>query len=126
MQINHVARLPPIDQSRRYHQRVRTRTPRSENSREPVEQGLLAKALAMAADPIFITDHTGCIVWVNTAFSERSGFSPQEAVGQTPSFLNSGRHDASFYLDLWLPSLRRSTTSPRQTRPARMVCQRSR
>jgi diguanylate cyclase len=80
---------------------VRTRTPRSENSREPVEQGLLAKALATAADSIFITDHTGRIVWVNEAFSERSGFSPQEAVGQTPSFLKSGRQNASFYRELW-------------------------
>lgn len=80
---------------------MRTRTPLSENSREPVEQGLLAKALVTAADPIFITDHTGRIVWVNEAFSERSGFSPQEAVGQTPSFLKSGRHDASFYRELW-------------------------
>jgi diguanylate cyclase len=61
----------------------------------------MAKALATAADPIFITDHTGCIVWVNEAFSERSGFSPQEAVGQTPSFLKSGRHDESFYRELW-------------------------
>lgn len=80
---------------------MRTQTPRKEVSREPVEPVLLAKALATAADPIFIADHTGCIVWVNAAFSERSGFSPQEAVGQTPSFLKSGKHDASFYLDLW-------------------------
>ncbi|MBI3530817.1 MAG: diguanylate cyclase [Betaproteobacteria bacterium] len=80
---------------------MHTRTPRSENSREPVEQELLAKALATAADPIFITDHTGRIVWVNEAFSERSGYSPQEAVGQTPSFLKSGSHDASFYRELW-------------------------
>lgn len=80
---------------------MRTRTPRSENSREPVEQGLLAKALATVADSIFITDHTGRIVWVNEAFSERSGFSPQEAVGQTPSFLKSGRQNASFYRELW-------------------------
>lgn len=55
----------------------------------------------MAADPIFITDHTGRIVWVNEAFSERSGYSAQEAVGHTPSFLKSGRHDASFYRELW-------------------------
>lgn len=100
-QINNVERLPQIDKSRRYHWRMRMRTPRCKNSREPVEQGLLAKALTSAADPIFITDHTGSIVWVNAAFSERSGFSPQEAVGQTPNFLKSGRHDESFYLDLW-------------------------
>jgi diguanylate cyclase len=90
-----------IDQRRRYHLQTRMRTPRSEHSQEPVEQGLLAKALATAADPIFIADHSGHIVWVNEAFSKRSGFSPQEAVGHTPSFLKSGKHDASFYRELW-------------------------
>ena len=80
---------------------MRARTPRNENSPEPAEQGLLEKALATAADPIFITDHTGRIVWVNNAFSERSGFSAREAIGQTPSFLKSGKHDASFYRELW-------------------------
>jgi len=81
---------------------MRARTPpHSEHPREPVEQGLLAKALTTAADPVFITDHTGRIVWVNEAFGERSGYSPREAVGQTPSFLKSGRHDESFYGELW-------------------------
>ena len=74
---------------------------RIKHSPEPAEQGLLAKALATAADPIFIADHSGHIVWVNEAFSKRSGFSPQEAVGHTPSFLKSGKHDASFYRELW-------------------------
>ena len=80
---------------------MRARTRHSGPSREPVEQGLLAQALADAADPIFITDRTGHIVWVNAAFSERSGFSAQEAVGHTPSFLKSGSHDTAFYRELW-------------------------
>ena len=101
MQINDVEYLAIFDQSRRYHYQMRVRKLKDVDSREAVGQGLLAKALATAADPIFITDHTGRIVWVNEAFSERSGFSPQEAVGQTPSFLKSGRHDASFYRELW-------------------------
>ena len=74
---------------------------RRQSSDCPVEQGLLAKALAMAADPIFITDHSGRIVWINEAFSERSGFPPQEVIGKTPGFLKSGRHEASFYRELW-------------------------
>ncbi len=74
---------------------------RGDNSREPVGQGLLAKALASAADPVFITDDTGHIVWVNAAFSERSGFSESEALGKTPSFLNSGKHAPPFYRELW-------------------------
>jgi diguanylate cyclase (GGDEF)-like protein/PAS domain S-box-containing protein len=77
------------------------RTPRSEHIQEPVEQGLLAKALATVGDPIFIADQSGHIVWVNAAFSERSGFSSQEAIGHTPSFLKSGSHDTAFYRELW-------------------------
>ena len=87
--------------SRRYHYRVSARKPKDKDSRSAIGNELLAKALATAADPIFITDNGGHIVWVNEAFSERSGFSAQEAIGQTPSFLKSGRHDASFYQDLW-------------------------
>ena len=68
---------------------------------QPVEPGLLARALSKAADPIFITDYSGHVVWINEAFSERSGFSLQEVMGQTPGFLKSGRHDASFYHELW-------------------------
>lgn len=65
------------------------------------EPGLFARALSGAANPIFITNNSGHIIWVNTAFSERSGYSQAEAAGQTPSFLKSGNHDASFYRDLW-------------------------
>lgn len=68
---------------------------------EPVDQRLLATAISAAANPIFIADHAGCIVWVNAAFSERTGYSAQEAKDQTPRLLKSGRQDASFYRDLW-------------------------
>jgi diguanylate cyclase len=68
---------------------------------QQADQALLARALSGAANPIFITDNTGHIIWVNAAFSERSGYSRAEAAGQTPSFLKSGSHDASFYRDLW-------------------------
>lgn len=67
----------------------------------PIPQDLLAKALATAANAIFITDETGCIVWVNDAFSRLSGYSWQEALGQTPALLKSGRQSEAFYADLW-------------------------
>jgi diguanylate cyclase (GGDEF)-like protein/PAS domain S-box-containing protein len=68
---------------------------------EPADPALLARALSAAANPVFITDNSGQVVWVNAAFSERSGYSQAEAAGQTPSFLNSGSHDPSFYRGLW-------------------------
>jgi diguanylate cyclase (GGDEF)-like protein/PAS domain S-box-containing protein len=46
---------------------------------------------------MFITDGKGIILRVNQAFSRITGYSAQEAVGQRPSLLSSGRHDAAFY-----------------------------
>lgn len=77
------------------------RGPPGRHSRKPVGQALLAKALALLDDPIFITDRDGHIVWVNEAFTVRSGYAPQEAIGRKPSLLGSGQQDASFYAALW-------------------------
>lgn len=62
---------------------------------------LFIKALTCVANAVFITDHQGRIVWVNEAFSRLSGYSCQEAVGQTPSFLKSGQQSLAFYRELW-------------------------
>jgi diguanylate cyclase (GGDEF)-like protein/PAS domain S-box-containing protein len=79
------------------------RTPRRHRitSGETTPPELLAKALASVANAIFITDQRGCIVWANDAFSRLSGYSQQEAIGQTPSLLKSGKQDPSFYRELW-------------------------
>ncbi len=57
--------------------------------------------MTSVANAIFITDHRGRIVWVNDAFSRLSGYTPEEALGNSPSFLKSGRQDPSFYHELW-------------------------
>ncbi len=62
---------------------------------------LFSQALAAIANAVFITDHRGHIVWVNDAFSRLSGYSKQEAIGRTPSFLKSGQQSPSFYRELW-------------------------
>jgi PAS domain S-box-containing protein len=50
---------------------------------------------------IYITDTDGVIEYVNPTFTEITGYTPEEAIGQTPSILKSGEHDESFYADLW-------------------------
>ena len=62
---------------------------------------LQATALASAANAMLITDRTGTIIWVNPAFTTLTGYTPEEAIGQTPSLLKSGKHDPSFYQHLW-------------------------
>ena len=50
---------------------------------------------------MFITDASGVILRVNHAFTDITGYSPEEAVGQTSALLKSGRHDAAFYEAMW-------------------------
>jgi PAS domain S-box-containing protein len=62
---------------------------------------LQSAALAAAANAILITDCTGTILWVNPAFTVLTGFSAQEALGNTPRLLKSHKHDAAFYRAFW-------------------------
>jgi PAS domain S-box-containing protein len=64
-------------------------------------QRLLEAALGAAVDAVLITDRAGVIEWVNPAFTRLTGYTPEEALGQNPRLLKSGRHDAGFYADLW-------------------------
>ena len=48
-----------------------------------------------------VTDANSVILQVNRAFTEITGYTAEEAVGKTPSLLESGRHDADFYRAMW-------------------------
>ena len=52
-------------------------------------------------DGMMITDAHGIILRVNRAFTEITGYTSDEAVGQTPRLLQSGRHNADFYRAMW-------------------------
>lgn len=61
----------------------------------------LSSAVEQTADAVTITDAEGNIEYVNAAFSHITGFSKEEAVGQSNRILKSGRHDDEFYIELW-------------------------
>src|SRR3989338_2915922 len=48
-----------------------------------------------------VTDAHNVILRVNRAFTGITGYTAEEAVGQTPRLLSSGRHDAAFYAAMW-------------------------
>ncbi|MBI5270528.1 MAG: EAL domain-containing protein [Burkholderiales bacterium] len=55
-----------------------------------------------AAEAVVITDARQVILKVNPAFTRITGYTEAEAVGQvTGRLLRSGRHDQSFYRDMW-------------------------
>ncbi|OGT03735.1 MAG: hypothetical protein A3F73_04440 [Gallionellales bacterium RIFCSPLOWO2_12_FULL_59_22] len=66
------------------------------------EEGLRIAATAFESqDVIAVTDTNGVILRVNRAFAEITGYTEEEAVGQTHELLKSERHDAAFYSAMW-------------------------
>ena len=49
---------------------------------------------------VFITNAQHLILRVNKAFTEITGYSADEVVGQSPSILKSGRHDGAFFASM--------------------------
>jgi len=61
----------------------------------------LANVFRYANEGITITDAKGTILDVNDAFVRITGYTRDEAIGQNPRILKSGRQDLAFYQTLW-------------------------
>lgn len=61
----------------------------------------LSSSVEQASELIVITDLNGTIEYVNPAFSRTTGYSKEEAIGQNPRILKSGKQDESFYQKMW-------------------------
>ncbi|EPN62874.1 sensory box/GGDEF domain/EAL domain-containing protein [Pseudomonas syringae pv. actinidiae ICMP 18807] len=77
-------------------------------SRDITESQLMQEKLHLAAtvfestaEGVLITDTDQRISAVNRAFTEITGYSESEAIGQTPRLLASGQHDSAFYASMW-------------------------
>jgi diguanylate cyclase (GGDEF)-like protein/PAS domain S-box-containing protein len=62
---------------------------------------LIAQVFDLSQEGIMITDAQRRLVSVNRTFTEVTGYQAVEVLGQTPSLLSSGRHDAAFYAQMW-------------------------
>ncbi|MGZ5000604.1 MAG: EAL domain-containing protein [Methylomonas sp.] len=54
-----------------------------------------------SSESIVITDSDHRIIMVNKAFCDVTGYSFEEVVGLTPSFVKSGLHDQAYYDAMW-------------------------
>jgi PAS domain S-box-containing protein len=71
--------------------------------KKQAEQQIRLQATAMnaAANAIVITDREGNIQWVNPAYTQLTGYSFEEVIGQNPRILKSGMQDHAYYQRLW-------------------------
>jgi diguanylate cyclase (GGDEF)-like protein/PAS domain S-box-containing protein len=63
---------------------------------------LAANVFTHAREGIFITDAEANIIDVNDKFTDMTGFSREEVIGQSTRILQSGRQSPDFYSSMWL------------------------
>lgn len=61
----------------------------------------IAETAFQTQESIFVTDKDGVILRINNAFTELTGYTAIDIVGENPRIRNSGRHDAAFYAAMW-------------------------
>lgn len=69
--------------------------------RQIEQQQRYLQAMSQVGEAVVITDPEGRIEYVNPAFTEITGYSPEEVIGRNPHILNSGKHSQEFYQELW-------------------------
>ncbi|MBB5022877.1 response regulator [Desulfurispira natronophila] len=69
------------------------------NSRKELNK--LRRCVENSPSTIVITDTEGNIEYANPAFTEITGYSTEEALGQNTRIMKSGMHEDSFYRDMW-------------------------
>jgi diguanylate cyclase (GGDEF)-like protein/PAS domain S-box-containing protein len=73
----------------------------TEARRMEAQLTLTASVFESTSQAIVVTDASARIIAVNQAFTDLTGYSKEEAVGQNPRVLKSGRHDQAFYEQMW-------------------------
>ncbi len=83
--------------------RLNDESKRELTERIKAEANLRKLSVAVEQSPvsIVITDMAGTIEYVNPHFTELTGYSPEEAIGQNPRILKTGETSAEEYRQLW-------------------------
>jgi diguanylate cyclase (GGDEF)-like protein/PAS domain S-box-containing protein len=62
---------------------------------------MLVEAVECSPSAMFVTGRDGVIQYVNRSFTQLTGYTPAEALGQTPRLLKGGFLTPDFYTDFW-------------------------
>ncbi len=73
----------------------------SVRKKSEVEIQRLSCAVKQSPSSVMITNSEGIIEYINPKFTELTGYNPEDALGQTPSILKSGKTSPEEYEQLW-------------------------
>ena len=73
----------------------------TDHKRQEAERLKLIAAIEQSGETVVITDKDGIIQYVNPAFVTSTGYTREEAIGQSPKILASGKQDDDFYYKMW-------------------------
>ncbi len=73
----------------------------TERKQAEAERVRLVTAIEQSAEAVVITNLQGRIEYVNPAFTDITGYTREESLGQNPRILKSEEQDPAFYQELW-------------------------
>jgi PAS domain S-box-containing protein len=73
----------------------------TEKKKAEKQISLISKSLEQSPVSVIITDPSGKIQYINTKFTQITGYSFKEVVGKNPNILKSGEQSESFYKWMW-------------------------
>lgn len=73
----------------------------SVNKKNRIDIRLYEGVFNNSSEGIMITNSKGIIVSVNSSFTRLTGYTQDEAIGERPSILHSGKQDVGFYINMW-------------------------
>ncbi len=70
--------------------------------REPYERLMLStRILQNMSEGVIVTDQNQCVISLNKAFANLTGYKQEDLLGKTPKVLSSGHHGQEFCQEMW-------------------------